>query len=86
MLKTNISDLTGSFRIYRKSVFNELIKSIKNGGYAFQMEIMIRALDKDYKIEEIPITFVDRIMGKSKLGFSEIVTYFKTVMNLYFTL
>jgi hypothetical protein len=50
------------------------------------MEIMIRALDKDYKIEEIPITFVDRIMGKSKLGFSEIVTYFKTVMNLYFTL
>jgi len=50
------------------------------------MEMMILAKHKGFFVEEIPITFVDRIMGKSKLGFSEIVIYFKTVMTLYFTL
>ena len=50
------------------------------------MEMMILAKHKGFLVEEIPITFVDRIMGKSKLGFSEIVIYFKTVMTLYFTL
>jgi dolichol-phosphate mannosyltransferase len=50
------------------------------------MEIMIRAKDAGMKVAEIPITFVDRLMGKSKLGMNEIIIYFKTVMWLYFTL
>jgi len=47
---------------------------------------MIQAKEAGYKVEEIPITFVDRIMGKSKLGLSEIIIYFKTVISLYFSL
>ena len=85
-LNPGVSDLTGSFRIYKKNIFDELIKEVKNSGYAFQMEMIVRAKDKGYKVEEIPITFVDRLMGKSKLGINEVVLYFKTVLSLYFTL
>ena len=82
-LRPGISDLTGSFRLYRKSTFMKLVKEVKNGGYAFQMEIIIRAVYHGYHVEEIPITFVDRVMGKSKLGMGEIVIYFNTVLELY---
>jgi dolichol-phosphate mannosyltransferase len=85
-LNPKVSDLTGSFRIYKREIFEKLIKFVKNSGYAFQMEIMIRAKDSKMKVAEIPITFVDRLMGKSKLGMNEIIIYFKTVMWLYFTL
>ena len=61
----------------------KLVKEVKNGGYAFQMEIIIRAVYHGYHVEEIPITFVDRVMGKSKLGMGEIVIYFNTVLDLY---
>jgi dolichol-phosphate mannosyltransferase len=82
-LRPGVSDLTGSFRLFKKEVFMDLLKKIKNKGYAFQMEIMIRGIYKGYKVEEIPITFVDRVMGKSKLGMGEIIIYFNTVLDLY---
>ena len=47
------------------------------------MEIIIRAVYAGYHVEEVPITFVDRVMGKSKLGMGEIVIYFNTVLELY---
>ena len=83
LLRPGVSDLTGSYRLFKKDVFKDLIKEVKNGGYAFQMEIIIRAVYKKYKVEEIPITFVDRVMGKSKLGMGEILIYFDTVLDLY---
>ena len=48
-------------------------------GYAFQMEILVRAKRMDMKIVEVPIVFVDRLFGKSKLGKNEIVLYLKGV-------
>ena len=45
------------------------------------MEIDIRAVYKGYKVEEVPITFVDRVMGKNKLGMGEILIYFNTVIR-----
>ena len=83
LLRPGVSDLTGSYRLFKKNVFQDLVKDVKNGGYAFQMEIIIRGVYKGYKVEEIPITFVDRVMGKSKLGMGEILIYFDTVLDLY---
>jgi len=82
-LNPGVSDLTGSYRLYRKSTFLNLIKNIKNSGYAFQMEIIIRTIYAGYNVKEIPITFVDRLMGKSKLGMGEIIIYFNTVLELF---
>ncbi|OQE28666.1 hypothetical protein PENSTE_c003G04150 [Penicillium steckii] len=83
MLMPGVSDLTGSFRLYKKQVLQKVITSTESKGYSFQMEMMVRAKAMGYKVEECPITFVDRIYGDSKLGGSEIVEYLKGVFNLW---
>ncbi|KAH0450774.1 hypothetical protein IEQ34_021466 [Dendrobium chrysotoxum] len=80
-----VSDLTGSFRLYKKSVLEDVINSVVSKGYVFQMEMIVRASRKGYHIEEVPITFVDRVYGTSKLGGSEIVEYLKGLIYLLFT-
>ena len=47
------------------------------------MEIIIRAENENLKIKEIPIVFVDRIYGDSKLGTNEIIIYLKGVWKLF---
>ena len=75
LLAPQASDLTGSFRLYKKNVLERCLKSVKSRGYVFQMEIIVRAQYFGYSIEEVPITFVDRIFGESKLGAGEILAY-----------
>ncbi|KAF4380242.1 hypothetical protein F8388_024535 [Cannabis sativa] len=72
-------------RLYRKSVLEDVISSCVSKGYVFQMEMIVRASRKGYHIEEVPITFVDRVYGTSKLGGSEIVEYLKGLVYLLFT-
>ncbi|XP_042403338.1 dolichol-phosphate mannosyltransferase subunit 1 [Zingiber officinale] len=85
LLWPGVSDLTGSFRLYERSAFEDVISSCVSKGYVFQMEIIVRASRKGYHIEEVPITFVDRIYGSSKLGGSEIVQYLKGLAYLLLT-
>ncbi|KAF5943184.1 hypothetical protein HYC85_020826 [Camellia sinensis] len=85
LLWPGVSDLTGSFRLYKKSVLEDVISSCVSKGYVFQMEMIVRASRKGYHIEEVPITFVDRVYGSSKLGGSEIVEYLKGLVYLLFT-
>ncbi|MES1921171.1 hypothetical protein MHBO_002740 [Bonamia ostreae] len=82
LLGTRSSDLTGSFRLYRRKTFSDLLKNVKSLNFNFQMEIMARAEHSNFKIKEVPITFVDRIYGHSKLGIGEIVNYIKKVIEL----
>lgn len=85
LLQPGASDLTGSFRLYKRSVLEDLISSCVSKGYVFQMEMIVRATRKNYHIEEVPITFVDRVFGISKLGGSEIVGYLKGLVYLLVT-
>uniref|UniRef100_A0A0E0KKW9 Dolichol-phosphate mannosyltransferase subunit 1 n=1 Tax=Oryza punctata TaxID=4537 RepID=A0A0E0KKW9_ORYPU len=82
LLQPGASDLTGSFRLYKRNVLEDLISSCVSKGYVFQMEMIVRATRKGYHIEEVPITFVDRVFGTSKLGGSEIVEYLKGLVYL----
>jgi len=75
LLRPGVSDLTGSFRLYKKDVLAKLISSCISKGYVFQMEMMVRARQFNYTIGEVPITFVDRIFGDSKMGAMDIVSY-----------
>uniref|UniRef100_W6NDP0 Dolichol-phosphate mannosyltransferase subunit 1 n=1 Tax=Haemonchus contortus TaxID=6289 RepID=W6NDP0_HAECO len=84
LLNPGVSDLTGSFRLYRKEVLACLINKSVSKGYVFQMEMMFRASKKGYKIGEVPISFVDRCFGESKLGSQEIIDYVKGLMYLFF--
>uniref|UniRef100_F1LD51 Dolichol-phosphate mannosyltransferase subunit 1 n=2 Tax=Ascaris TaxID=6251 RepID=F1LD51_ASCSU len=82
-LQPGVSDLTGSFRLYRKEILAKLIADSISKGYVFQMEMMFRAKKLGYKVGEVPITFVDRFFGESKLGGQEIVDYIKGLLYLF---
>jgi len=83
MLNPGVSDLTGSFRLYRLAVLRHIITLTQSRGYVFQMEMMVRARALGYTVGEVPITFVDRIFGESKLGADEVVGYAKGVWQLF---
>ncbi|OJA16784.1 hypothetical protein AZE42_03311 [Rhizopogon vesiculosus] len=83
MLNPGVSDLTGSFRLYRLPVLKHIITLTQSRGYVFQMEMMVRARALGYTVGEVPITFVDRIFGESKLGADEVVGYAKGVWQLF---
>lgn len=83
VLRPGVSDLTGSFRLYKKQVLAKVIDETKSKGYVFQMEMMVRAKALGYNVGEVPISFVDRLYGESKLGGDEIVGYLKGVWSLF---
>ncbi|XP_072014365.1 dolichol-phosphate mannosyltransferase subunit 1-like [Amphiura filiformis] len=85
LLRPGASDLTGSFRLYKKDVLHHLIDSCVSKGYVFQMEMIIRARQNRYSIGEVPITFVDRVYGESKLGGQEIIGFAKGLLFLFAT-
>lgn len=83
MLRPGVSDLTGSFRLYKKDVLDKVIAKVQSKGYVFQMELMVLAKSMGYTVAEVPITFVDRLYGDSKLEASEITAYATGVMSLW---
>lgn len=85
LLRPGVSDLTGSFRLYKKDVLERLIQSCVSKGYVFQMEMIVRARQYKFTIGEVPISFVDRVYGESKLGGSEIFQFAKGLLYLFAT-
>ncbi|KAJ3416323.1 dolichol-P-mannose synthesis [Chytridiales sp. JEL 0842] len=83
LLTPGVTDLTGSFRLYKKHVLLKMIEATKSKGYVFQMEMMVRARQMGFSIGEVPITFVDRVFGESKLGAEEVVGYLKGLWALF---
>lgn len=85
LLRPGASDLTGSFRLYRKETLEKLVKACVSKGYVFQMEMIVRARQFGFTIGEVPISFVDRVYGESKLGGNEIVQFTKGLLYLFAT-
>jgi dolichol-phosphate mannosyltransferase len=83
LLNPGVTDLTGSFRLYKKEAADKLMKMVQSSGFVFQMEIIVRAKELNYKIEEVPISFVDRVFGESKMGVNEVVSYLLGLLNLF---
>ncbi len=64
-----INDVTGGFKCWPRLVLEDLgLDSIKSNGYAFQAEMSYRAHKKGHALREVPITFVDRRVGQSKMS------------------
>uniref|UniRef100_A0A3Q4N4H8 Dolichol-phosphate mannosyltransferase subunit 1 n=4 Tax=Pseudocrenilabrinae TaxID=318546 RepID=A0A3Q4N4H8_NEOBR len=72
-------------RLYKKKVLESLVEQCVSKGYVFQMEMIVRARQLNYTIGEVPISFVDRVYGESKLGGNEIVSYAKGLLMLFAT-
>jgi dolichol-phosphate mannosyltransferase len=64
-----IFDTTGGFKCFRRNVLESIdLNSVKSNGYAFQIEVSYRAWKHGFNLLEIPIIFVDRTEGESKMS------------------
>ncbi len=64
-----IWDLTGGFKCFRRRVLETIaLSQVRSNGYAFQIEMSVRAWRKGFTLKEIPIVFVDRTEGQSKMS------------------
>jgi len=62
-------DATGGFKCFRRSVLEAIdLSHVRSNGYAFQIEMSFRAWKRGFRITEIPIVFVDRTEGTSKMS------------------
>ena len=64
-----IHDATGGFKCFRRAVLEKIdLNKIKSNGYTFQIEMTFKAWKKGFSIGEIPIIFIDRTAGQSKMS------------------
>ena len=87
ILRLKPKDVTAGFRCFQRKVLEKIdLDKIKSNGYAFQEELLYKTQKMGFKIVEVPVVFVDRKFGKSKLGLKEIVEFFMVIFKLRFKL
>jgi len=65
----SVHDATGGYKCFRKEVLQAIdLDKVTSNGYAFQIEMTFKAWKKGFRVKEIPIIFVDRVKGKSKMS------------------
>jgi len=71
LLSLGVKDTTSGFRIYTTELLKKMeISTIRSEGYCFQIEMTRRAIARGGSIAEVPITFIERTHGKSKMSFA----------------
>ena len=71
LLSLGVKDATAGFRIYSSAILKKMeISTIRSEGYCFQIEMTRRALSRGGSVAEVPITFVERAHGVSKMSFT----------------
>lgn len=69
ILGLGVNDLTSGFKCFRRQVLESLdLAAVRSEGYSFQIEMTYRAICRGFKVEEVPIIFVDRRVGQSKMS------------------
>ncbi|MDP3278535.1 MAG: polyprenol monophosphomannose synthase [Deltaproteobacteria bacterium] len=69
VLGLSVKDLTSGFKAFtRKALLALELDRVRSNGYSFQIELTFRVLQKGLKVAEVPIVFVDRRVGQSKMS------------------
>ena len=69
ILGVQVRDLTGGFKCFTRRVLEAIdLDSVRSEGYSFQVEMTYRTLRRGFKVTEVPITFMDRRVGQSKMS------------------
>ncbi|HXT92875.1 MAG TPA: polyprenol monophosphomannose synthase [Trebonia sp.] len=77
MLGVRVKDATGGFRVYRGETLRKIdLSGMQSAGYCFQVDMTLRVLQGGMSIKEVPITFVERERGASKMSRSVIFESF----------
>jgi dolichol-phosphate mannosyltransferase len=80
ILGSPIRDLTGGFKCFRRVVLETVdLSAIESKGYAFQIETTYRVVRAGFRVVEVPISFVDRTAGTSKMSRAVVVEAMRTV-------
>jgi dolichol-phosphate mannosyltransferase len=80
MLGVRIKDATGGFRVYRAETLRKIdLSSIDSAGYCFQIDMTLRVLQAGLVLTEVPITFIERELGASKMSNAVIAEAFTRV-------
>jgi dolichol-phosphate mannosyltransferase len=86
VLGVHVNDMTGGFKVFKTATLATLdIASLQSDGYVFQIETTFRAIRQGYRVIEVPITFVDRVAGKSKLSRGIVIEAMTKVWTLRFS-
>jgi dolichol-phosphate mannosyltransferase len=76
-------DCTSGFRCYRRVVVEHLVKApVRARGYSTLVELLVRCERAGFKVAEVPIRFVDRVHGKSKMSSREMLDGIASVVTL----
>ena len=85
LTSSKVNDSTSGFRIYSKQVLEKIDYSkTTSNGYSFQIEMTLIAVDKGIDVIEVPITFLEREIGKSKMNYKIILEALKYLIVLKF--
>ena len=85
-LGLKVKDCTSGFRCFKREVLDNIgLETTRSNGYLFQIEVLARCRRLGYSLREIPITFVERKEGRTKLGFYEIWEAVWGVLRLCFS-
>lgn len=69
ILGVSVRDLTSGFKAFTRRALEAIqLDAVQSNGYSFQIELTYRALQRGMKVTEVPITFVDRRAGRSKMS------------------
>ena len=69
VLGVDVRDATGGFRAYRRAVLESIdYAAVASQGYCFQVDLLRRTLAAGFRVQEVPITFVERVRGESKMS------------------
>lgn len=69
MLGMSVNDATAGYRVYRSSALRTMgLQGVESQGYCFQIDLTLRAVRAGLTVVEVPITFVEREVGVSKMG------------------
>jgi dolichol-phosphate mannosyltransferase len=86
ILGVGVRDLTGGFKCFRREVLEAVdLASVECSGYAFQIELTYRALRKGFRVVEVPIVFVERRAGRSKMSRRIVVEAMAKVWSMRFS-
>ncbi|HEX7309506.1 polyprenol monophosphomannose synthase [Lentzea sp.] len=68
-LGANVRDMTGGYRAFRADTLRKLnLASVASAGYCFQIDLLWRTIELGFRVREVPITFLEREFGESKMS------------------
>ena len=85
ILRMPIRDMTAGFKLFRRQVLETLdLSGIEASGYMFQIELKYRTVQAGFRVREVPVTFIDREFGESKMTGSIVTEAMWRVWKLRF--